>query len=381
MVAAHRFIAELAIAWLERPSDPRAVVVQIPPDADIDPEVVGTALAALNDGQAVQGVPVTQIFTDVPPADDGTASVDLAPAERGPDLRSLAPTLESVRGRISGVAGLLDDPSVQTSLDHSLLMSTGVATPDADRAAYVDWVEAELQTVTGAVSLPDEFRITLTSRSSTIPVTLTNNTEQDSPVRVELDSDQLEFPDGDVLTPTLPPGTTRLEVRVRARTSGAFTLDVTVSQPRRHARARPLDLRHPLDRHLGRRVSLLSVGAGLFLAIWWGRNWRRTRRARRKDGAEPDRRPRASASTSAPSPARTAADRTTSSIAPVGGAACGSRRLRHLRSPAPGAAPRAGATSGSDGPGRGRGQSGRRRAVPSRPHGPLAEPQQHRRGS
>ena len=110
-------------------------------------------------------------------------------------------------------------------------MSTGIATPDGDRAAYVERVDAELRNVAGAVTLPDEFRITLTARTSTIPVQLTNNSDQALTVRVELDSDQLEFPDGEVLTPTLPPGTTRLEVRVRARTSGAFTMDVTVSSP------------------------------------------------------------------------------------------------------------------------------------------------------
>ena len=104
MVAAHRFIAELTAAWLERPTDPRAVVVHIPPDADIDPQVVARARrAGRRPGGA--GVPVTQIFTDVPPAEDGPASVELAPAERGPDLRSLAPRLETARSRIGGVAG------------------------------------------------------------------------------------------------------------------------------------------------------------------------------------------------------------------------------------------------------------------------------------
>jgi hypothetical protein len=164
------------------------------------------------------------------------------------------------------------------------------------------------------VSLPEEFRITLTARSSTIPVTLTNNTEQDLQVRVELDSDQLEFPDGDVLTPTLPPGTTRLEVRVRARTSGAFTLVVTVSSPDDTVvlDRSTFDIRSTAISGVG---LLLSVGAGLFLAIWWGRHWRRTSRARRKDGAEPPP-PAGVGPDVGPSPARTAADRTTSSIAP-----------------------------------------------------------------
>ena len=338
------------------------MVVQIPPDADIDPQVVATALAALNDGQAVQGVPVTQIFTDIPPAADGPASVDLAPAERGPDLRSLAPRIETARSRISGVAGLLDDPDVKTSLDHALFMSTGVATPDGDRAAYVDWVEAELQNVAGAVTLPDEFRITLTTRSSTIPVQLTNNTEQALQVRVELDSDQLEFPDGEVLTPTLPPGTTRLEVRVRARTSGAFTLDVTVSSPDDTLvlDRSTFDIRSTAISGVG---LLLSVGAGLFLAIWWGRHWRRTRRARRAEGAVPPS-PAGVGPDVAPAPARAAAGRTTSTLAPWA-----------ARSVAPPPPPPAAAPSGPPDPdawtsrsdGRGRGARASRRDEPYRP--------------
>jgi hypothetical protein len=360
MVAAHRFIAELTTAWLEAPSDPRAMVVQIPPDADIDPEVVGTALAALNDGQAVQGVPVTQIFSDVPPAENGPASADLAPAERGPDLRSLAPRIESVRGRIGGVVGLLDDPNIETSLDHTLFMSTGVATPDDDRAAYVDRAEAELDTVAGAVSLPDQFRITLTTRSSTIPVNLTNNTERNLQVRVELDSDQLEFPDGDVLTPTLPPGTTHLDVRVRARTSGAFTLVVTVSSPDDTLvlDRSTFDIRSTAISGVG---LLLSVGAGLFLAIWWGRHWRRTRRARRVEGTEPPP-PAAVGPDVAPAPAQAAVGRTASSLAPW------AERSAAQSPPPPPAGPRASAeappppgTTAEDAP------RGSRRDEPYRP--------------
>jgi len=314
MVAAHRFIAELTTTWLEAPSDPRAMAVHLPPDADIDPQVVGAALAALDDGQAVQGVPVTQIFTDVPPADDGPTSVDLAPAGRGPDLRPLGARIRSVRNRIGAVAGLLDDPSVGTAVERSLFMSTGTDTPDPDRAAYVDSADAALGGVTGAVSLPDEFRITLTARSSTIPVNLTNNTEQNLQVRVELDSDQLEFPDGDVLTPTLVPGTTHLDVRVRTRTSGAFTLDITVSTPDDTIvlDRSTFDIRSTAISGVG---LLLSVGAGLFLAVWWGRHWFRTRRARRHASTEPPV-PEGVGPDRAPEPARAAPHRATGALAP-----------------------------------------------------------------
>ncbi len=314
VVAAYRFIAELTATWLEAPSDPRAIAVHIPPDVDIEPRVVATALAALNDGQAVQGVPVTQIFTDIPPAEDGPDSVDLAPAERGPDLRPLAPQIVSVRSQIDGVTGLLDDASVAASVNRSLFMSTGVDTPDGDRAAYVDHADAQLGAVVGSVTLQDEFRITLTTRSSTIPVTLTNNTEQDLRVRVELDSDQLEFPDGDVLTPKLPPGATRLEVRVRTRTSGAFTLDVTVSTPDDTLvlDRSTFDIRSTAISGVG---LLLSVGAGLFLAVWWGRHWIRTRRSRREDPTEP-RVPEGAGLEHVPDAARATADRRSAALAP-----------------------------------------------------------------
>ncbi|HEX6568032.1 MAG TPA: DUF6049 family protein [Acidimicrobiales bacterium] len=293
MVAAHRFIAELTITWLERPSIQRAVVVHLPPDRPIDPAVVTTALAALADGQAVRVVPVSRIFRDVPPLEDGPTTLTPAPAA-GVDLRPIAPALLSARQRVAGVGGLLDDPDEGTSLEHSLLLSTGTDTPDGDRRAYVQRTDEALDSLSGAVTLPDEFRITLTSRSSSIPVTLTNLSDQDLTVRVELDADQLEFPEGDVYTRTLPPGTTRIEVRVRARTSGAFSLAVTVTSPDGSIvlDRSTFDVRSTAISGVG---LVLSVGAGLFLAIWWAKHWRSARRSRylmptgttRPDGSGP----------------------------------------------------------------------------------------------
>jgi hypothetical protein len=303
MVGAHRFLAELAITWLEAPSVTRGIVVHLPPDGDIDPEVVGTALAGLRGGQAAEAVPLTQIFDEVPPAEDGPTSVELAPAAAGPDLRALAPRITTARTRIGGASGLVDDPTAASTLDHMLLMVTGVDTPDRQRRPYLDSVDASLGQIAGAVTLPDAFRITLTTRTATVPIKLTNHTEENITVRVELDSDQLEFPDGDVLTPTLAPGTTRLDVRVRTRTSGAFTLDVTVTSPDDSfvLDRSTFDIRSTAISGVG---LLLSVGSVLFLAIWWGRHLLRARRARGED--DPDE----------PAPASRRDDRVREPVAP-----------------------------------------------------------------
>ena len=280
VVGAYRFVAELTAQWLEAPSDPRGVVVHIPPDAALNAAAAPVALDALADGQAVRAVTLDQLLADVPAGGDGPGSVELAPHQVTDDLRSIdARQLGEARASINGLGQLLGDPQLASSLHQSLLVSTGTETPDALRPAYVDRVNTQLGSVEGAVTLPDEFRITLTARSSSIPIRLTNLSEEELTVRVELDSDQLEFPDGDVLTPTLAPGTNRIEVDVRVLTSGAFTMDVVVSS---------IDGSIVLDRSTFdiRSTAIsgvglaLSIGAGLFLAIWWFKQGRRARRSR-----------------------------------------------------------------------------------------------------
>lgn len=287
MLAAHRFLAELAIAWREAPSERRGVVVHLPASGAIEPAVVGAALAGLVGGPAVRAVPLTQLFADVPVGSDRRTSVDLV-AHQGPDLRPVAGPLTSVRDRVGGVGALLHDPALGAGLEHSVLLSTGTATPDELRLRYLARADEALDMVSGAVTLPDAFRITLTARRSTIPVAVTNDLDQEIAVRVRLEGDQLEFPEGPIIDRVLPPGTTRLEVPVRTRTSGAFTLDVQVTSPDETILLdrSTFDIRSTAISGVG---LVLSIGAGLFLVVWWARNWRSTRRGR--GGDRPDRVP------------------------------------------------------------------------------------------
>ncbi len=217
------------------------------------------------------------------------ASSPSPPTEVSHDLTPISAGLQAARSGIDGVAGVTGDPTIATDLRRSLLVSTGTATPDDARAAYVDHVNQALGAVAGSVTLPDQFRITLTSRSSSIPVQLTNNTDRDVNVMVQVDSDQLEFPEGDFIAATLAPGTTRIEVPVRVRTSGAFTMVVRVTSPDGSLLldTSTFDIRSTAISGVG---LLLSIGAGLFLAVWWLRHWRRARRSRHlmPAGGEPD---------------------------------------------------------------------------------------------
>ena len=294
----------------------------------------------------------------------------LAPAERGPDLRSLAPRRRDGAEPVGGVAGLLGRPASRHRWTTSLLMSTGSPRPTATDGLRRSG-RGRAQNVAGAVILPDEFRITLTTRSTTIPVHLSNNTEQLCQVRVELDSDQLEFPDGDVLDTTLPPGTTRFEVpSAPARpVPSPSTSRSRAPTTRSCSTARPSTSGRPPS-----RASVCSCRSAPACSwpIWWGRHWRRTRRAAARRGPaavtrgrRPRRRPGTGPGHGRPhhlDPCAVGG----AIVAPPPPPARG--RTERTRPPAWG--------SGSDGGGRSE-RTAPRRAVPARPHGPLPEPQQH----
>lgn len=112
-----------------------------------------------------------------------------------------------------------------------------------------------------------------------------NDADQPVQVRVTLQSEKLAFPDGDSFTAVLNPGSNRLEARVRARASGAFPLEVRVTSPDTAIAVTQgrVQVRSTAVSGLG---LALSIGAGVFLLVWWGRHLRRGRRQHRLVGAD-----------------------------------------------------------------------------------------------
>ena len=94
---------------------------------------------------------------------------------------------------------------------------------------------------------------------------------------MRLRSPKLEFPDGatidQLLTEETPASTSCAGARVRAPSRSTSTS------------ARPDGSSAGHDRYTVRSTAVsgvglvLSVGAGLFLMVWWARHWRRTRRS------------------------------------------------------------------------------------------------------
>jgi hypothetical protein len=140
-------------------------------------------------------------------------------------------------------------------------------------------VTADIRAELAKIQAPARQTITLTARKGTIPFTLRNGSGHPVAVVVHLDSDKLDFPGGSAIPLELDDESTGINIAVEARASGAFPLQVEVTSPDGAlvlARSR-FTIRSTAFSGVG---IVLSAGAGVFLLVWWARNWRLNRRAR-----------------------------------------------------------------------------------------------------
>jgi hypothetical protein len=281
-LVASRVLAELALLRLEQPSVARAVV--LPLDLGASAEEVRLILDGLDAGRPFSPVGLSEAFDHAAPLLDGGGN----PVERAllpVDSRAISDStgravnetralLDSFTTLVGAASALPDEP------ERHVLLATASGLEASERRAHLAAASAAVDAVTSQVSMPATFTLTLTARDGTIPLTITNSSGVPLKVSIHLSSQRLDFPDGEVVPVTLTEETTRLELRVRSRGTGAFPLVIDL-------RSADGELRLATSRYTVRSTAIsgagliLSVGAGVFLTVWWARHWRRTRRSRR----------------------------------------------------------------------------------------------------
>jgi hypothetical protein len=275
-------IAELALIRLEQPSVARASVVRLQPG--LDAAVVEQLLGAIGTGRPFQAVSLAGAFEHAAPVLDGGGNpvdraLDPAPGDELPPATAQRielgrADLDTFVAMVGPTSDLPDEPS------RHLLAASAAGLGDDERRAHLDAAATAIDAVEGRVSTPPTFTLTLTARDGTIPLTIRNDSGVPVRVRVHLRSQKLEFPEGDTLELELTEPITRIDIPVRSRATGAFPLRIDVRTP---------DDRHSLSmsRYTVRSTAIsgvglvLSLGAGLFLAVWWARHWHKTRRSKK----------------------------------------------------------------------------------------------------
>jgi hypothetical protein len=142
----------------------------------------------------------------------------------------------------------------------------------------------QLSDQTAQFRLPPNRTITLTARQARIPITVENDALFPAKLDLVLKSQGLQFTGGasdrQRVALELTHKFTTEEFTVRTRTSGVFGMTVQLVAPNGTpiSAVSHVTIRSTAASGVG---IILSVGAALFLIVWWVRNARSGRRARR----------------------------------------------------------------------------------------------------
>lgn len=279
VLATAAFAAELAL-MASTSGGTRGVVVAPEPGWLDDPANVALFARLLLDPDApVEPVTVADLLERV----RTTGQRELAPTFTDP-LDGYPERLGLARGRLSSYASLIGaaEPEV-AALDQLLLLSGSAALTAAERSTYVERVLTRTEEDFQAIEAPERQTVNLTSSDGDLPLTLLNTLDVPVTVTVDLRTNgRLEVKD---FSPTqvLAPGRTQLGIPVHARAPGDSRVEVTIRTTDGEIVLDEVDLTVRSTAVPGIGV-VLSVGAVVFLVVWWTRHWLRARRGRDDGG-------------------------------------------------------------------------------------------------
>jgi hypothetical protein len=194
---------------------------------------------------------------------------------------------------VSGLAGMVPgDTALLARLDQQVLVAQSDQITAAERRALLRSASRTVTRLQNQVKFVGSTSVTLTARNVHLPLTIQSPPKVTVHVVLTLASTKLLFkafkpPNGtcthtgqttEVCQLVLTGTQTTLQVPVEARTTGVFTLGLTLTTPNDTGIDKATDtVRSTAVSAVG---WILIFGAGLFLGIWWIRDIRSGRRAR-----------------------------------------------------------------------------------------------------
>ena len=281
--APYLVLADLAVRWFEDPQQLRGIVLAPPPASFSNSDGLGILLDEISASPILSAVDPSTIaeslepdaLRQVRPTEENGFGEDYEAALS--DGQRIARSYQNMVDPIA-TAGTPERQLVET-LERALLLSGAYGLSETQRDAYLAVVAQTVRDTVAAIQPPSQQRITLTSRSESIPMLIRNSLNHDVIVRLDLNSDKLDFPDGDSLLWRLSPGVNQVQVPVQVKTSGDAVLEIGVNSP-----TGLLALGE--SRLTVRATSLSGAGVGIaaaalaILLVWWGRHWWSRRRSK-----------------------------------------------------------------------------------------------------
>ena len=282
-VAPYLVLADLAVRWFEDPQQLRGIVLAPPLASFSDSTVLGALLDQIGVSPILSSVDPATIVENIEP--DTLRQVrPVGENGFGEDYRAalsdgqrIARSYQNMVDPIATV-GTPERELIET-LDRALLLSGTNGLTETQRDSYLAVVAQTVRDTVAAIEPPSQQRITLTSRSESIPMLIRNNLDHDVIVRLDFNSDKLDFPYGDLLLTRLSPGVNQIQVPVEAKTSGDAVLEIRVNSPTGLLALGESQLTVRVTSLSGAGVGIAAAALAILL-LWWARHWWRRRRSK-----------------------------------------------------------------------------------------------------
>jgi Family of unknown function (DUF6049) len=290
--AAH-LLAGLALVALEQPSLDRGIAIANPGRWDADPTFVTAALAGLRDNPLLEPDTVATLLDAVPAATvDGAAVYRQLEAYAAPATPVTVAQYQRGERDTEAVARLVGADDPRTARDERALATSVAADWQNDdgrgRArALLAGIGDSVNGFLRQIKVQPRGTITITSSKAEIPIGFQNTSDQDVTVHLKLASDRLLFPDGaerDVLLRKNRSTTVRVTVETRGSGTAPVQMSVTTADGLTIGVPTTIKVRSSFVSGVG---IFLTVGAIVFLALWWGWDIHRRRKRRGPERRHP----------------------------------------------------------------------------------------------
>lgn len=263
-LGAHQLLADLMVLWLDYPGITRGVVVMPQHDWRPDSTFLDQYLRALSGKSILSPLDLHGFFA----LNQGKSSSSRTlKADRTTPTPS-AP-YDHVRHQRDGFSTMVDTAGpAYTRLTQQYLYSTAAGNSASDRQAWVNAFHDTLRNYLSHVTVPRERSIRLTSRSGVIPVSVQNDNGFPVRARIELVSGKLDFSNGATRLITVERSQLTERYPINSKTSGAFPVQVRLTSPdgSLEIASSSIMVRSTVTSAIG---VFLTVGASVFLMLWW----------------------------------------------------------------------------------------------------------------
>ncbi|CAN5516100.1 hypothetical protein BH10ACT1_BH10ACT1_06260 [soil metagenome] len=277
VLAAHQLLGRLAASSSLSPSA-SATAIRIDPST-VDPAELDALLTGMADStNFLRVTTIGRLFQAVPAPADPTV---LSPTP-AVDLGSYPELDRQTRQLLASYQSMVpDEPELGLAFQAPIATTASADLGLAARRKALQAIADQLRSRFAGISTPSKDRVTLGARDARFPLPITSKLDEPVKVVISLEaSDRLSFPD-DTIETTLTSERTVVQIPVRTRATGDTPLRITVRTPDGGVILAESRYRVRSTAVSGVGV-LLTVGAGGFLALWWGRHWIRTRRRRHR---------------------------------------------------------------------------------------------------